>query len=375
MAVEQLIQPAVWFCLGLIVLAAGGELLVYGAARLARTLGMSPLVVGLTVVAYGTSMPELAVTVHAAWSGSGEIALGNVIGSNIANILLVLGASAAIVPLTVSVRLIRFDVPVLIGVSLVVFAMGWDGQISQQEGLILLAGIVVYTLVVIWAARREVAPEVAEEYTAAFPPPPKRSWTWAGYYAIICVLALALLEMGTRWMVQSAVQIAHTLGVGELIIGLTIVAVGTSLPEMATSLIAALRRQRDIAVGNIVGSCLFNLLLVLGAAGVLSPQGLPVPEQARWADLPIMLAAAAVCLPIFFTGQRIARGEGFLLVGYYGAYTAYLVLRAVQYETVLYYFRETMFLFVLPLTLLTLIVTTWQAVRRAKLSNCPPNPR
>lgn len=365
MAAEEVIQAAVWFGLGLALLATGGELLVHGAARLARTLGMSPLVVGLTVVAYGTSLPELAVTVRAAWTGSGEIALGNVVGSNIVNILLILGASAVVAPLIVSVRLIRFDVPVLIGASLVVFGMGWDGNISQWEGAILVAGIVVYTLGVIWAARRETAPEVAEEYTAAFPSSSQRTWARLGWYAVLCCLGLALLEVGTRWMVQSAVQIAQTLGVGELIIGLTIVAVGTSLPEMATSLIAALRGQRDIAVGNIVGSCLFNLLLVLGTAGVLSTQGVPVPDQARWVDLPIMLATAAVCLPIFFTGQRIARWEGLMLVGYYLAYTGYLVLRAVRYEAGLYYFRETMFLFVLPLTLLTLIVTTWQGLRRS----------
>jgi len=367
MSAEQVIHAVVWFGLGLALLAAGGELLVHGAARLARTLGLSPLVVGLTVVAYGTSLPELAVTVRAAWTGAGEVALGNVVGSNIVNILLVLGASAVIAPLSVSVRLIRFDTPVLIGISLIVFLMGWDGKIDRMEGAILLAGIVLYTLVVIWAARREAAPDVAEEYTAAFPAPSKTTKTLLGFYAILCCLGLALLEVGTRWMVQSAVQIAQALGIAELIIGLTIVAIGTSLPEMATSLIAALRGQRDIAVGNIVGSCIFNLLLVLGSAGVLSTQGVPVPDQARWVDLPIMLATAAVCLPIFFTGHRIARWEGVVLVGYYLAYTAYLVLRAAQYEVVMHYFRETMFLFVFPLTLLTLIVTVWQSLRRSDL--------
>jgi len=362
----EIVQSVIWFSLGLVILTAGGEVLVHGAARLARTLGMSPLVVGLTVVAYGTSFPELAVTVRAAWTGAGEIALGNVVGSNIVNVLLVLGLSAAIAPLTVSLRLIRFDVPVLIGVSLVVLGMGWDGQISRPEGAVLVAGIVGYTLGVLWAARREATPEVAQEYDAAFPPPPRRTWLQAAGYAVLCGVGLVLLEMGTGWMVQSAVQIAEALGVSELIIGLTIVAVGTSLPEMATSLVAAIRKQRDIAVGNIVGSCLFNLLLVLGAAGVLSRQGVPVPPDAQWVDVPIMLATAVVCLPIFFTGLRIARWEGLLLVGYYLAYTGYLALRATRQETALHYFQEAMFLFAFPLTVLGLGVTTWQSLRRQR---------
>ncbi|MCS7305954.1 MAG: calcium/sodium antiporter [Thermoguttaceae bacterium] len=363
----EILQACFWFTLGLVVLTAGGETLVHGAVRLARALGMSPLLVGLTVVAYGTSFPEWAVTLQAAWAGAGQIALGNVVGSNIVNVLLILGASAAVAPLTVSLRLIRFDVPLLIGVSLAVWAMGWDGQIGRLEGAVLVAGIVVYTLLIVWAARQETSPEVAEEYTAAFPAPPKRTWTRVSYYAGVCVLGLALLEMGTRWMVQSAVNIALALQVSELIIGLTIVAVGTSLPEMATSLVAAIRKQRDIAVGNIVGSCLFNLLLVLGSAGLLNAEGVPVPREAQWVDLPVMVATAAVCLPIFFTGQRIARWEGFFLMGYYLAYTWYLVLRATQQEVMVRYFREAMFLFIIPLSILTLMVTTWQSFRKGNL--------
>jgi cation:H+ antiporter len=371
----EILPLAIGFAVGLVILMAGGEVLVHGAARLARTLGMSPLLVGLTVVAYGTSLPELAVTVQAAWTRAGEIALGNVVGSNIVNVLLILGVSAAIAPLTVSLRLIRFDVPVLIGASLVVWGMGWDGQIDRLEGAVLVAGIVLYTLAVLWAARQEASPEIAQEYDAAFPPPPKRTWLRAAGYAVLCGVGLVLLEVGTRWMVQSAVRIAEALGVSELMIGLTIVAVGTSLPEMATSLVAAIRKQRDIAVGNIVGSCLFNLLLVLGAAGVLGSQPVPVPPDAQWVDMPIMLATAAVCLPIFFTGQRIARWEGLLLVGYYLAYTGYLVLRATRQETALQYFREAMFLFVFPLTLLGLGVTSWQAIQaqRQTLKPIPPS--
>jgi len=365
----QVIHAMLWFGVGLVGLVAGGEVLVHGAARLARTLGMTPLLVGLTVVAYGTSLPELAVTVHAAWTGAGEVALGNVVGSNIVNVLLVLGLSAAITPVCVSVRLIRFDVPIMIAVSLLVFALGWDGSISRLEGAVLLLGIVSYTVVVIWLGRREAEPEVIEEYGSAFPTPRKRPRIAWVVYGGMCCVGLGMLAVGSQWMVQSAVEIAQAFQVGEWVIGLTIVAIGTSLPEMATSLIAALRGQRDIAVGNIVGSNLFNLLLVLGAAGVLSAEGLPVPEQARWVDMPIMVAAAAACLPIFFTGLRIARWEGVVFVAYYLAYTAYLILRAGRYETALYYFRETMFLFVLPLTVLGLMVTTWQSLRRNPRGN------
>lgn len=355
------------FLAGLALLLAGGELLVRGASRLARALGMSSLMAGLTVVAYGTSAPELAVTVKAAFTGAGEMALGNVVGSNIVNVLLVLGLSAAVAPMVVSHQLVRSDVPLLVAVSALVFVLGLDGRIGRGDGLLLVAGAAAYTWFVVRSARRETDPAVRAEYARAFPPTARATAARIAACLALCAAGLGLLLLGTRWVVDAAVQIAGALGVSQLVIGLTIVAAGTSLPELAASLVAAVRGERDIAVGNVVGSCMSNLLAVLGVAAVLTPGGIAVPPHALWVDIPIMVGTALACLPIFFTGHRIARWEGAVFLGYYTAYTAYLLLQAAAgYETTLDYFVRVMLLFVIPLTVLTLAVTTWRAIRQRR---------
>jgi cation:H+ antiporter len=349
------------FILGLALLIVGAEGLVRGASRMALGLGISPLVVGLTVVAFGTSAPELAVSIQSALAGpnGADVALGNVVGSNIANVLLILGISAAITPLVVQQQLIRLDVPLMIGISVVVFVMALDGTISRIDGLILFAGIVAYTVFAIRQSRRESA-EVQEEYRAEFDAnKPQSVGDWMKNILML-IGGLALLVVGARWMVDGAISFARAFGVSELVIGLTIVAVGTSLPEIATSIIAALRGERDIAVGNVVGSNIFNLLSVLGLSSIVAPEGVNVAPAALNFDMPVMIAVAVACLPIFFTGRLIARWEGWLFLGYYIAYTLYLILAASQHD-ILPAFSSVMGVFVLPLTAITLIFLAWRA--------------
>jgi cation:H+ antiporter len=348
----------VLFVAGLGLLVLGAEWLVKGASRLAAALGISPLVIGLTVVAYGTSSPEMAVSVKAALAGQPDLAVGNVAGSNIFNVLFILGASAAITPLLVSSQLVRLDVPIMIGASLLTLLFAADGSIGRLDGAILFAGAVGYTVFQVRQSRRESA-AVQEEYGREFGP--RRTGTAANVAFVAA--GLALLVLGSRWLVNGAVAFAQAFGVSELVIGLTIVAAGTSLPEVATSILAAIRGEREIAVGNVVGSNIFNILAVLGLSGLVAPAGLPVPRALVTFDAPVMVAVAFACLPIFASGATIARWEGALFLFYYTAYTAYLVLAAQQHDA-LPAFSAVMEAFVLPLTAVTLAVVGWRAWRR-----------
>ncbi|MCS7011646.1 MAG: calcium/sodium antiporter, partial [Anaerolineales bacterium] len=339
----------------------GAEWLVRGAARIAAWLGISPLVIGLTVVAFGTSSPELAINLLSSLTGQSDIALGNVIGSNIANILLILGLSAAVAPLVVQQQVVRQDVPIMIAVSVVTFLFALDGRMSVLEGGLLFLSLIAYTWFLIRQSRSEsqqVRQEYEQEYAAK--EEGKRRWV---VNAGLVILGLGLLSLGARWLVNGAVDIARWLGVDELVIGLTIVAVGTSLPELATSVIAALKGERDIAVGNVVGSNIFNLLAVLGLSALVAPRGLIVSEEVIVFDLPVMIAVAVASFPIFFTGGKIYRWEGLLFLGYYATYTAYLVLKSSEHAA-LPAFQQAVIWFVFPLTLLTLGITMWQEVRQ-----------
>ena len=348
---------------GGVLLVGGAELLVRGASRLAIALGISPLVVGLTVVAFGTSAPEFAVTIGAAYSGEAELALGNVVGSNIFNLLFILGISAAITPLVVHQQLVRIDVPIMIAASLIAAGLGVDGGIGRADGALLFAGIIGYTLFLIRQSRRESA-RVQAEYESAFGGAEVRVGHALVNVALIAA-GLLLLSLGSRWLVIGSVAAAQALGVSELVIGLTIVAAGTSLPEVATSILASLRGERDIAVGNLVGSNLFNLLGVLGLGGLVAPGGIPVPPGALTFDIPVMIGAAVATLPIVFTNFTIARWEGLLLFGFYLAYTAFLVMDAAGHPGV-QHFALAMQCFVLPLTALTLGVLAARAWGRQK---------
>jgi cation:H+ antiporter len=353
------------FIAGLALLILGAEWLVRGASRLAAKIGISPLVIGLTVVAFGTSSPELAINVQSSLAGQADIAVGNVVGSNIFNILVIIGLSAVITPLVVHQQLIRLDVPLMIGLAFITYLFALDGLISTVEGFILFGGLVAYIVFLIWQSRKENE-EIKHEYAQKYERKPNGGWKpWTINIGLL-VLGLALLVVGAGWLVDSAVEIARWAGLSELVIGLTIVAAGTSLPEVATSIAAALKGERDIAVGNAVGSNIFNLLSVLGLSAIIVPVGIPVSQAALGFDIPVMLAVLLATLPIFFTGNRIDRWEGWLFLFYYAAYTAYLMLESVQHDA-LQLFNTTMLGFILPLTLLTLGIALWREPRFRQL--------
>ena len=356
------IEMFVYLIGGFILLVFGAEVLVRGAARLAARFGISPLIIGLTVVAFGTSAPEMAVSTQSAFLGQGDIAIGNVIGSNIFNVLGVLGLSALITPLLVSRQLVRLDVPLMIAAGFLAWFLALDGSYSRLDGLILFACIISYTGYLIISSLKAWKPGQAlqsdEEYSAQVNP-----HRYATLMNTAYILAgLALLVTGSDLLVSGAVSLAQALGLSELVIGLTIIAVGTSLPELATSLIAAWKGERDIAVGNIVGSNLFNLLAVLGLAGLVSPEKIAVARSAIEFDFPVMMAVMVACLPIFFAGYRINRWEGALFLSYYVAYTAYLIMQS-NGDSFANTFADAIIGYVVPLTAITLFVIAARAWR------------
>lgn len=348
------------FVIGLVLLIGGAELLVRGASGIAARVGISPLVIGLTVVAFGTSSPELAVSVGSAWSGSADIALGNVIGSNIFNVLLILGLAALITPLVVDQQLIRLDVPLMIGATVLLLVLALDGTIGRLDGALLAGGVAAYTLFLIKQSRKETDTAILAEYDDALE---EQHVPVAWPLQLGAVIAgLALLVLGSRWLVDGAVQMASTLGVSDLIVGLTIVAAGTSLPEVATSIVASLRGERDIAVGNVVGSSIFNILAVLGLTGLVSPEGIAVAPSMITFDIPVAMVVAFATLPILFTGHLIARWEGALFLAYYVAYTLYLILNVAEHDALPAY-SAVMLWFVIPLTAITILVLVARELR------------
>lgn len=342
---------------GLGLLIIGAEMLVRGGASFAARIGISSLVIGLTIVAFGTSSPELVVSAKGALTGSADIAIGNVIGSNIFNVLFILGISALICPLTVSQQLVRVDVPIMIGVSVLAFILCLDGVLGKVDGIFLLTGIVLYTWFVIYLGKKEKKAEVIKEYESEFGAAQKsKSW-----FLDIFLIAggLGVLIFGARWFVDGAIGIARSFSISELVIALTIVAAGTSMPEVATSIMASIRKERDIAVGNVVGSNIYNILAILGVSSILAKDGLPVSLGIMDFDMPVMIAVAFACLPIFFTGRTISRWEGGVFVFYYAAYTAYLILKSSEHDQ-LPMMSGVMMLFVIPLTVLTMVVVYFQ---------------
>ena len=293
--------------------------MVSGASQLARGWGIPPLVVGLTIVALGTSAPELAVSLSASLSGRGSIAIGNVVGSNIGNIGMALGISALIRPLVVQIRLIRFEVPLLMGVSCVLYLIiAWMGEIQRWLGLILLASLVAYIFLLYRWAFKE-GPEVEAEYAVEV----RGSKNPFVNYLKVCI-GFACLVGGGNLLVDGAVSLARTFGVSELVIGLTILAVGTSLPEIVTSLIAVWRKQADIAIGNVLGSNLFNTLGVLGTAATAHP--ITVERDLLVRDFPVMLLLTFLLFPFLRTGYLVRWWEGMLLLIIYVVYIGIIIL-------------------------------------------------
>jgi cation:H+ antiporter len=306
---------------GLAGLVVAAHWLVEGAARLGQRLGISAIIIGLTMVAFGTSAPELAVSLKAAFSDSADIAVGNIVGSNIFNILLILGLSAVILPLAVHADVLKRDLPLMIGVAALAWFMAMDGRISTFDGLLLSAILAAYLGWLVVAVRKGRA-QLDPEAQAAAQKQPRALWI----DLLSVVAGISGLVLAADWLVTGSVELARLLGVSELVIGLTIVSLGTSLPELATSLMAAIKGERDIAVGNIVGSNLFNILSVLGLTALIAPGGLLISAQAIALDFPVMVAVSLLCVPVFFIGLRISRADGvmmlLLLAGYLGVLVA-----------------------------------------------------
>lgn len=358
----------VFLLLGLVLLVGGAEYLVRGAANLAVGFGVSPLVVGLTVVAFGTSAPELAVSVVSSYKGESDLAIGNVVGSNIFNILVILGVSALIVPLVVNQQLVRFDVPVMIGVSALLFPMGWDGRIDRIDGVLLACGVVAYTVFLIRQSRKESNAGVKAEYDDEFGEAKGRGGTVKN--VLLVAVGMGGLVLGSKWLVDSSITIAQAFGVSEMVIGLTIVAVGTSLPEVATSVVAAVRGERDIAVGNAVGSNIFNILCVLGFGSIVAPDGIEVSRSALSFDLPVMFGVAVACLPVFFSGYVISRANGVLFLAVYGAYMTDLFLMATGNPALAGY-RQAMLFGGLPVIGLSLLLIGLRGFRKGETGSYP----
>ena len=352
----------VQFVAGLALLVLGAESLVRGAAGIARALGVPALIVALTIVAYGTGAPELAITVQSVTAGRPELAVGNVVGSNIANVLLIVGVAGLLTPIAVRSRLVRIDVPIMIGLSALLIPLALDGGLGRLDGALLLVLGGAYTWMLARVSRRDPALERSRTVDRT----PRSLAT----RALLLLVGLGLLVLGARWLVDSATDLARSLGLSDLIIGLTLVALGTSLPELATTAIAIRRGERDIAVGNAIGSNIVNITLILGLAGVISSTPLPVSSSLLRVDLPIMIAAAVACLPIFFTGWAIARWEALLFVAYYVAYLLFLTLDATSHDAA-GEFNAVMLGLAIPLTVLTLAILSLRALRDGRTPHRP----
>ncbi len=319
-------MPWLHLIFGLVLLYAGAQTLIRGGAGLALRLGLSPLVIGLTVIAYGTSSPEMVVSLQAALSGNGAISIGNVVGSNICNIALILGACALVSPVTASTQIIRREIPIMIAVSvlLCVFLYTGNGYLARWEGAVLFTGVVLYTVTTVRAARRESANTVLQnEFKSEMPDgggAPKKDGL--GLSIGLTLGGLAILVVGSHFFVGGAVTLAEGWGISQTVIGLTIVAVGTSMPEFATSMVAAIRKNSDVAVGNIVGSNIFNIIGILGVCALIQPMQAPAISVV---DLAAMLLVAAVLLPLCKSGGKISRAEGVFLLAGYVAYTWWLI--------------------------------------------------
>jgi cation:H+ antiporter len=321
------LHPALVFVAGLTVLVFGAELLLRGATRIAAMLGIKPILIGLTVVSVGTSAPELAVGITAVFEGKGGLAVGNIAGTNIFNILFILGLSAAIRPLPLQLQTLRLDVPVMIAAAIALFLMALDGVLSRTEGLVLVAAAIAYTAALILLSRRESS-EMKQEFAEEFSRQALgtgRGAAWGLWNTLLLVAGMALTVFGADLMVGGAANLARMVGVSDAVIGLTIVAIGTSAPELATTIVATLKDDRDVAIGNLIGSSISNILVILGLTCVVAPNGVDVSPDVLRIDLPLAAAVAIVCWPVFRSDRMVSRREGIVFVTLYVAYLTTLV--------------------------------------------------
>lgn len=321
------IHPFLVFLGGVVIVVLGAEILLRSAARIAAMLGISPIIIGLTIVSVGTSAPELAVGLTAVHEDKGPLAVGNIAGTNILNILFILGLSAAIRAYPIRLQSIRLDVPVMIGSALALIIMSLDGLLTPTEGALLLLAALFYTIVLIRESRREsrsMQKEFREEFGTTPVPARERSFQY-GVHSTLLLTGMALTVLGADFLVAGASSVASIYGVSDAFIGLTIVAIGTSAPELATTLVATYRDDRDVAVGNLIGSSIYNILVILGLTMLLSPGGVDVGRDILMIDLPLALMVALVCLPVFRSGSMVSRTEGVFFVVAYLAYMTMLL--------------------------------------------------
>ncbi|HEY8460455.1 MAG TPA: calcium/sodium antiporter [Blastocatellia bacterium] len=317
------------FFMGLILLVVAAELVVRGALRLALSLGVKPLILGLTVVSIGTSAPELAIGVTASLQGSGSLAVGNIAGTNVFNILFILGLSALLRPLPLHLQILKLELPMIIVAAAMMTGLAWDGVLSRRDGGVMFGGAILYTVALVRLSRREsqsVQAEFRELYGADGAIMGQKLTIIRVKFAATLAAGLGLSVLGADWLVSGAVGIARGLGISEAMIGLTIVAIGTSSPELVTTIVATLKDERDVAVGNLLGSSIYNILVILGATCLASPGGVPVERQLMIVDVPLMAGVALACVPVFITGKRVSRLEGALFMAIYSIYLFSLVL-------------------------------------------------
>src|SRR5262245_27460750 len=307
---------------GLVALVVGAEVLVRAGVGLASWLGIRPMMIGLTVVSLGTSVPELAVGIDAAVSGNPGLAVGNIVGTNLVNLLLILGLSAALAPIVLDRATLRFDLPAMTAAAVLLYVLSLDGELTRLDGVVLLLGGVAYTAGLVQLSRRTAPDEAEDPGTVARAAGPHQLVR----QVLLLVVAIAVVVVGAELLVNGAVASARSLGVSDAVIGLTIVAIGTSAPELVTTVVSTLRGDRDLAVGNLIGSSIYNVGAVLGLTVLVAPHGLPVPDEVLAADLALLVAATAAAVPVFLSGSRISRAEGGLFVASYAGYLAWLLL-------------------------------------------------
>lgn len=350
---------AIIFIAGLAALIGGAELFLKGVDHFGIKWRISPLIMGLTVVAFATGAPELAISIQAAANGSADLVLGNIIGSNIANILLILGISALIKPLAVKLRVVQVDVPIVIAASVLLFVIALDGELTKLDGVWLLLGLIAYSIFTFFQIKKERKENREELNLDQEAEHLLSGWKFYVKNIGLLIIGLALIVQGSGWMVDSAVQIATILGLSELVIGLTIVSIGTSLPEVATSIATIRKGNADMAVANVLGSNLYNILLTLGLTIVIAPNLLEVSASAIALDLPFMVAVSLACIPIFIAGFDLTKTDGAVFLFYYFSYLTYLVLDAVE-ASILPTVESSFWWAVLPLTIVYMIWKLYQ---------------
>lgn len=323
----MMLSNVLTFLFGLVVITVGAEILLKGASKIASLLNIRPIVIGLTVVSIGTSLPELAVGLTAIGEGAGDIAVGNIAGTNIVNILFILGLSAAIRPLPLQMKSIRTELYTMIVAGILLFVLSLDGRLNTWDGLLMFTLGIIYLIIIVRTSKNERA-SVQSEFKEEFEPSTTKEksdykvWSW-NIMLLFCGIIATIY--GAEKLVDGAVSIAQYFGMSDAVIGLTIIAIGTSAPELATTIVGTIRNERDVAIGNLLGSSIINIFIILGITSIFTSNGVNVSDDILWFDLPLVALVALVCYPVFRSDQMVSRREGILFVSLYLAYLSYLL--------------------------------------------------